>query len=89
MILSFMGTGTSQGVPMIGCDFPVCQSPDPRNVRYRTHAHLQMGGLNIPIDAAPEFRLRALELSIPMVDLVLLTTSITRKWIKSCRTTST
>lgn len=73
MILSFMGTGTSQGVPMIGCDCPVCHSADPRNTRYRTHAHVQMGGLNIQIDAAPEFRLRALELAIPKIDLVLLT----------------
>lgn len=73
MILSFMGTGTSQGVPMIGCDCPVCKSPDPRNQRYRTHAHVEMGGLNIQIDAAPEFRLRALELDIPKIDLVMLT----------------
>ncbi|MBD5779467.1 MBL fold metallo-hydrolase [Pelagicoccus sp. NFK12] len=73
MILSFMGTGTSQGVPMIGCDCQVCQSSDPRNTRYRTHAHLRLGKLNIQIDAAPEFRLRALEMGIPKVDLVLLT----------------
>ncbi len=73
MILSFMGTGTSQGVPMIGCDCPVCQSADSRNVRYRTHAHLQLGSLNIQIDAAPEFRLRALEMGIPKIDLALLT----------------
>ncbi len=73
MILSFMGTGTSQGVPMIGCDCSVCRSENPKNVRYRTHAHLQLGNLNIQIDAAPEFRLRALELSIPKIDLVLLT----------------
>lgn len=73
MILSFMGTGTSQGVPMIGCDCSVCHSPDPRNVRYRTHAHLQLGTLNIQIDAAPEFRLRALEMGVPKIDLALLT----------------
>lgn len=73
MNIRFMGTGTSQGVPMIGCDCPVCLSPDPRDCRYRTHAHVEMGGLSIQIDAAPEFRLRALELRIPKVDLVLLT----------------
>lgn len=73
MILSFMGTGTSQGVPLIGCDCTVCRSTDLRNIRYRTHAHLEMGSLNIQIDAAPEFRLRALELGIPKIDLVLLT----------------
>ncbi len=73
MILSFMGTGTSQGVPMIGCDCPICHSDDVRNIRYRTHAHLHMGDLNIQIDAAPEFRLRALDLEIPKIDFVLLT----------------
>lgn len=73
MNIRFMGTGTSQGVPMIGCDCPVCLSEDPKNRRYRTHAHVEMGGLSIQIDAAPEFRLRALEMRIPKVDLVLLT----------------
>lgn len=68
-----MGTGTSQGVPMIGCECSVCQSADPRNTRYRTHAHVQLGGVNIQIDASPEFRLRALELGIPKIDLALLT----------------
>lgn len=73
MNIRFMGTGTSQGVPMIGCDCPVCVSNDPRNTRFRTHAHVEMGGLNIQVDAAPEFRLQALALKVPKVDLVLLT----------------
>ncbi|EDY80899.1 hypothetical protein VDG1235_516 [Verrucomicrobiia bacterium DG1235] len=73
MKIRFMGTGTSQGVPMIGCDCAVCCSEDPRNTRFRTHVHVEMGGLNIQIDAAPEFRLRALEMGIPKVDLALLT----------------
>ncbi|MBC2605484.1 MBL fold metallo-hydrolase [Pelagicoccus albus] len=73
MKISFMGTGTSQGVPMIGCDCAVCVSTDPRNRRFRTHAHVEMGGLNIQIDASPEFRLQALELNIPKIDLALLT----------------
>lgn len=73
MKICFMGTGTSQGVPMIGCDCEVCVSEDPRNCRYRTHIHVEMGGLNIQVDAAPEFRLRAIEMKIPKVDLVLLT----------------
>ena len=73
MKISFLGTGTSQGVPMIGCDCPVCVSKDPRDRRHRTHVHIEMGGLNIQIDAAQEFRIRAIELGIPKVDLVLLT----------------
>lgn len=68
-----MGTGTSQGVPMIGCDCAVCRSKDPRNRRYRTHVHVEMGGLNIQVDAAPEFRLQAIELRIPKIDLAILT----------------
>lgn len=73
MKIRFMGTGTSQGVPMICCDCPVCTSPDPRNRRFRTHIHVEMGGLNIQVDAAPEFRLQAVAMRIPKVDLVLLT----------------
>lgn len=58
---------------MIGCDCDVCTSDNPKNQRYRTHAHIEMGGLNIQIDAAPEFRLQALAFDIPKIDLVLLT----------------
>jgi len=68
-----MGTGTSQGVPLIACDCPVCASLDPRDVRYRTHVHVEMGGLNLQVDAAPEFRLRALELGLRKIDAVFLT----------------
>lgn len=73
MNIRFMGTGTSQGVPMIGCDCPVCTSTDLRNKRFRTHVHVEMGGMNIQVDAAPEFRLRAIDMKIPKVDMVLLT----------------
>ena len=58
---------------MIACDCPVCTSSDPGNCRYRTHIHVEMGGLNIQVDAAPEFRLRSIEMKIPKVDMVLLT----------------
>lgn len=73
MKIRFMGTGTSQGVPMIGCNCAVCTSDNPKNQRFRTHAHIEMGGLNIQVDAAPEFRLQALAYKIPKIDLVLLT----------------
>ncbi len=68
-----MGTGTSQGVPVIGCNCPTCASSDPRNTRFRTHVHVEMGGMNIQVDAAPEFRIQALRNGIPKVDLVILT----------------
>ena len=73
MKLRFLGTGTSQGVPMIGCDCATCLSDNPKNRRFRTHAHLEIGGLNVQIDAAPEFRLQALKHRIPKIDLALLT----------------
>ncbi len=73
MKLYFLGTGTSQGVPVIGCSCETCVSGDPRDTRFRTHVHVEMGDLNIQIDAAPEFRIQALRHSIPKVDLVVLT----------------
>ena len=69
----FLGTGTSQGVPMIGCSCQVCTSQDPRNTRFRTHIHVEVGDLNIQVDAAPEFRIQALRHSIPKVDCIFLT----------------
>ncbi len=73
MKVYFLGTGTSQGVPVIGCDCPTCVSADPRDTRYRTHVHVQMGNFNIQVDAAQEFRIQALKHKIPKVDLVILT----------------
>ncbi|MCH6258920.1 MBL fold metallo-hydrolase [Puniceicoccaceae bacterium K14] len=73
MKITFLGTGTSHGVPMIGCDCPVCTSTNPRNRRFRSHIHVEMGGLNIQVDAAPEFRLQAIAHRIPKIDLVILT----------------
>lgn len=58
---------------MIGCDCEVCTSSDPRNTRFRTHVHLEVGGLNIQIDAAPEFRLQAIRHKLPKVDFIILT----------------
>lgn len=73
MKILFLGTGTSQGVPVIGCACDTCASSDARNTRFRTHVHVEMGGLNIQVDAAPEFRIQALKHSIPKVDMVILT----------------
>ncbi|HXN35296.1 MAG TPA: MBL fold metallo-hydrolase, partial [Opitutaceae bacterium] len=53
-----LGSGTSQGVPMIGCPCAVCRSADPRNRRTRTSVHVVMDGLHVQVDAAPEFRLQ-------------------------------
>lgn len=68
-----MGTGTSQGVPMIACDCTVCRSSDPRNRRSRTSVHVVMGGVHIQVDAAPEFREQCIRNAIPEIDLFILT----------------
>jgi len=68
-----MGTGTSQGVPMIACDCAVCRSVDPRDQRTRSSLHVVMDGLHIQIDAAPEFRLQCLREKISWVDFFILT----------------
>ncbi len=68
-----MGTGTSQGVPMIACRCEVCTSADPRNRRTRASIHVVMDGLHIQVDAAPEFRLQCLRERIEQLDVFILT----------------
>lgn len=70
--LVFLGTGTSRGVPMIGCDCPVCTSNDPRNKRTRASVLLRVGGRAVLIDASPELRLQCLSCGVERVDVVLL-----------------
>lgn len=71
--LTILGSGTSHGVPMIGCRCPVCTSDDPRNRRYRASALLQFAGRNVLIDTTPELRLQALRAGLDRVDAVLMT----------------
>lgn len=73
MEVIFLGTGTSQGVPMIACDCPVCRSTDPRNRRSRASIHVVMDGLHVQVDAAPEFRLQCVRENLRAMDLFLLT----------------
>src|SRR2546421_8209430 len=73
MEVIFLGTGTSQGVPMIACDCPVCTSTDPRNKRTRASIHVVMDGLHVQVDAAPEFRLQCIRDNIRALDLFILT----------------
>lgn len=68
-----LGSGTSQGVPMIGCSCAVCTSADPRNRRTRTSIHVVMDGLHVQVDAAPEFRLQCLKEGVDKLDLFILT----------------
>lgn len=71
--LTFLGTGTSQGVPMIGCDCPVCRSADPRDKRLRSSALVEYGGLTILVDAGPDFRYQMLRQDVRHLDAILLT----------------
>ncbi len=73
MEVCFLGTGTSQGVPMIGCECPICRSPDPRNKRSRTSVHVVMSGTRIQVDAGPEFRLQCISNAITQIDFFILT----------------
>jgi phosphoribosyl 1,2-cyclic phosphate phosphodiesterase len=69
----FLGTGTSTGVPMIGCDCAVCCSSDPRNQRYRCSVLVRLPEGNLLIDTAPELRLQLLREQVGVVHAVLLT----------------
>ena len=71
--LTFLGTGTSQGVPMIGCDCRVCRSDDPRDNWLRSSAFVEYGGLKILVDAGPDFRCQMLRAGISHLDAILLT----------------
>ena len=71
--LTFLGTGTSQGVPIIGCHCDVCCSADPRDKRLRSAALVEYGGLKILIDAGPDFRTQMLREDVCHLDAILLT----------------
>lgn len=73
MKLTFLGTGTSNGLPVIGCDCPVCRSDDPRDKRTRTSAVVRCGDKTILIDTSPELRLQALANGLKRIDAVLYT----------------
>ena len=73
MKLTFFGTGTSQGIPIIGCKCPVCSSTDPRDKRYRASALFEVDGLSILIDCGPDFRSQMLRADVRHLDAILLT----------------
>lgn len=73
MRLTFLGTGTSQGVPVIGCRCEVCRSTDARDMRLRTSAMVEVDGLRLVIDAGPDFRQQMLREGVVRLDAILLT----------------
>jgi phosphoribosyl 1,2-cyclic phosphate phosphodiesterase len=68
-----LGTGTSHGVPMIGCDCAVCTSPDPRDTRTRTSIAIQWADRSVLIDTPPELRLQCIANNVRRADAILLT----------------
>lgn len=73
MKITFLGTGTSQGVPMIGCDCSVCNSMDYRDQRLRTSVHIAIDNKSIVIDCGPDFRQQILRERIKTLDAIIFT----------------
>jgi len=74
--ITFLGTGTSSGVPAIGCDCATCRSNDPRDQRWRPSIYIELvDGVAVLIDAATDLRAQALRFGISRVDAVLFTHS--------------
>ena len=74
--LTFLGTGTSQGVPIIGCKCAVCQSIDQHDKRFRSAALVEYGGQTILVDAGPDFRMQMLRQGVS-------------HWMRYCSRTAT
>ena len=73
MTLTFLGTGTSTGVPTVGCACAVCRSPDPHDQRTRPSILLEFNGRGVMIDTTPDFRQQALREGMKRLDAVLFT----------------
>lgn len=73
MKITFLGTGTSQGVPVIACDCYNCVSPDPHDKRLRTSLLLETGSTTLVFDAGPDFRQQMLREHVTKLDSIILT----------------
>jgi len=73
MKLTFLGTGTSTGVPSIGCNCETCTSEDPRDKRLRVSVIIEHGGKTVLIDTSSDFRQQALRFGLQRLDAVLIT----------------
>lgn len=73
MKITFLGTGTSQGVPVIGCTCTVCQSMDYRDKRLRSSVHIEVAGKSLVIDTGPDFRQQMLREQIHKLDAIIYT----------------
>ncbi|OGP83717.1 MAG: hypothetical protein A2Y95_03410 [Deltaproteobacteria bacterium RBG_13_65_10] len=73
MRVTILGSGTSMGVPVIGCTCRICTSSDPRNYRLRASVLVEHGGATLVIDTGPEFRVQMLRAGVRRLDAVLYT----------------
>lgn len=73
MIITFLGTGTSQGVPVIACKCAVCSSTDYKDKRLRTSIHIEVNNVHLNIDIGPDFRQQMLSNNIDRMDAILMT----------------
>jgi len=73
MKITFLGTGTSQGVPVIACSCEVCVSSDPRDQRLRTSIMVSENGRNLVVDTGPDFRQQMLNAKVRSLDAVVFT----------------
>lgn len=73
MKITFLGTGTSQGVPFIGCNCPVCTSADKRNDRLRTSVWIDTPEASVVIDSGPDFRQQMLRYNVRRLDAIVFT----------------
>ena len=73
MTITFLGTGTSQGVPVIACDCQVCTSADPMDKRLRSSVMIEGGGKVIVVDSGPDFRYQMLRARVKHLDAIVFT----------------
>lgn len=73
MKITFLGTGTSQGVPVIACPCEVCHSKNPKDSRLRASLLIEINGVNIVIDSGPDFRQQMLNANVKKLDAILFT----------------
>ena len=73
MTVTFLGTGTSQGVPVIACDCHTCSSVDYRDKRLRSSVLIEVDGINVVVDTGPDFRQQMLAERVKSIDAILFT----------------
>ena len=71
LTIQFLGTGTSTGIPMIGCSCPVCISANPKDQRLRTSILVKSANTSIVIDTTPDFRYQMLRQKVQKLDAIV------------------